>query len=116
MDGARDELLAGAGLAGDEHRALGLGHELRALDHVFHRAAAPDDAVVVELLVALADEVAVLGAQPLMLSARCDDQPGHAIATLDVVVTAVEVGHGKRRNLLSDYSSRSVVAKTMASF
>lgn len=27
-----------------------------------------------------------------------------AIATLDVVVTAVEVGHGKRRNLLSDYT------------
>lgn len=27
-----------------------------------------------------------------------------AIATLDVVVTAVEVGHGKRRNMLSDYT------------
>ena len=27
-----------------------------------------------------------------------------ALATLDVVVTAVEVGHGKRRNLLSDYT------------
>jgi DNA ligase-1 len=27
-----------------------------------------------------------------------------ATATLDVVVTAVEVGHGKRRNLLSDYT------------
>ena len=27
-----------------------------------------------------------------------------AIATLDVTVTAVEVGHGKRRNLLSDYT------------
>src|SRR4051812_26752668 len=27
-----------------------------------------------------------------------------AMATLDVVVTAVEVGHGKRRNLLSDYT------------
>jgi DNA ligase-1 len=27
-----------------------------------------------------------------------------AIATVDVVVTAVEVGHGKRRNLLSDYT------------
>lgn len=27
-----------------------------------------------------------------------------AIATLDVVITAVEVGHGKRRNLLSDYT------------
>ncbi|MBV9209087.1 MAG: ATP-dependent DNA ligase, partial [Acidobacteria bacterium] len=27
-----------------------------------------------------------------------------AVATLDVVVTAVEVGHGKRRHLLSDYT------------
>ena len=27
-----------------------------------------------------------------------------AIATLDVAVTAVEVGHGKRRHLLSDYT------------
>ncbi|MDT7603473.1 MAG: ligase 1 [Acidobacteriota bacterium] len=27
-----------------------------------------------------------------------------SLATLDVVVTAVEVGHGKRRNLLSDYT------------
>ena len=27
-----------------------------------------------------------------------------AVATLDVVVTAVEVGHGKRRSLLSDYT------------
>jgi DNA ligase-1 len=27
-----------------------------------------------------------------------------ALATLDVVVTAVEVGHGKRRSLLSDYT------------
>ncbi len=27
-----------------------------------------------------------------------------ALATLDVAVTAVEVGHGKRRNLLSDYT------------
>ena len=27
-----------------------------------------------------------------------------ALATLDVVVTAVEVGHGKRRDLLSDYT------------
>ena len=27
-----------------------------------------------------------------------------AIATLDVGGTAVEVGHGKRRNLLSDYT------------
>ena len=54
VDGARDQLLAGAGLAGDEHRALRLGHQLGPLDDVLHRAAAPDDAVVVELRVALA--------------------------------------------------------------
>ena len=59
VDRARDQLLAGAGLAGDEHRALGLGDELGAADHVLHRPAAADDAVVVELLVALAEQVAV---------------------------------------------------------
>ena len=35
--------------------------------------------------------------------ARFAQRP-RALATLDVVVTAVEVGHGKRRNLLSDYT------------
>ena len=69
VDGARHQLLAGAGLAGDEHRALGLGDQLGALDHLLHRAAAADDAVVIELLVALAEQVAVLacaaaGARP----------------------------------------------------
>ena len=63
----RDELLAGAGFAGNEDRALALGDELRAADHVLHRLAAPDDAVVVELLVALADEIPVLAAQTLMV-------------------------------------------------
>ena len=46
---------------------LRLGHQLGALDDVLHRAAAPDDAVVVELLVALAEQVAVLRAQALVL-------------------------------------------------
>ena len=48
VDRARDQLLAGAGLAGDEHRALGRRHQLGALDHLLDRAAAADDAVVVE--------------------------------------------------------------------
>ena len=39
-----------------------------------------------------------------------------AIATLDVVVTAVEVGHGKRRNLLSDYTLRFGAHSTTTSF
>ena len=49
--------------------------QLGASDHVLHRAAAPDDAVVVELLVALVEQVAVLRAQPLVLErAPHDDQ------------------------------------------
>ena len=59
VDGAGDELLARAGLAEDQHRALGLGDQLGAADHFFHGAAAPDDAVVIELLVALRDEIPV---------------------------------------------------------
>ena len=39
------------------------GDELGALDHFLHRAAAADDAVVVELGVALADQVLPLGLQ-----------------------------------------------------
>ena len=73
VDRARDQLLAGAGLAGDQHGALGLGHQLRPLDHFLHRPAAADDAVVIELLVALVDQIAVVGAQPLVLERAPDD-------------------------------------------
>src|SRR5262247_2655002 len=62
-----DELLARAGFAHDEDGALGLGDELRSADDFLHGAAAPDDPVVVEALVALVDQVAVLGPQPLMV-------------------------------------------------
>ena len=70
VDGPRDHLLAGAGLAGDEDRALGLGHQLRGVDHLLHAAAAADDAVVIELGVALADEIPVLGAAAADARAR----------------------------------------------
>ena len=50
VDRARHQLLAGAGLAGDEHRALGLGDQLGArLMTSCIAPAAADDAVVVEL-------------------------------------------------------------------
>ena len=65
MNEPRHHLLAGAGLAGDEHRALGRGDELRPVDHVLHRAAAADDAVVIELGVALAEQVLLFRLQPL---------------------------------------------------
>ena len=67
VNGARDELFAGAGLAGYQHRALGFGDELGLADHVLHRAAAPDDAVMVELFVALVQQVSLVRAQTLML-------------------------------------------------
>ena len=37
VDGARDQLLAGAGLAGEQHRALRFGDQLGARDHVENR-------------------------------------------------------------------------------
>ena len=73
VDRARDQFLPGAGLAGNEHRALGCGNELRTADDLFHRPAAADDAVVVELLVTFAEQVAVLGSQPLMVERPADD-------------------------------------------
>ena len=68
----RDELLAGAGLAGEEHRAARFGDELCPADHVEHGAAAADEAVVVELGVALAEQIAQAGARALIL-----EQPAH---------------------------------------
>ena len=74
VDRARDQLLAGAGLAGDEHRALRLARPAPPCWITSCIApAAADDAVVVELGVALADQVAVLGAQPLVLERAADD-------------------------------------------
>jgi hypothetical protein len=50
---------------GDEHGALGLGDELGALQDLLHRAAAADDPVVIELALALADQVLLFGLQTL---------------------------------------------------
>jgi len=41
VNGARDQLLAGAGLAGDEHGALGGGDQLGAVDDLDHRLLRP---------------------------------------------------------------------------
>src|SRR5437667_4629836 len=65
VDRARDELLARTGFAEDEHGALGFGDELRPPDHFLDRAAPADDPVMIELFVALAEEIAILGPQPL---------------------------------------------------
>ena len=76
VDRPRHQLLAGPGLPGHQHRAPGLGDQLRRLDDLLHDPAATHDAVVVELLVALAEEVPVVGLQPLGLRARAARRPG----------------------------------------
>jgi hypothetical protein len=67
VDEARHHLLAGAGLAGDQHGALRLRHQSAPLQHVLHRLAAADDAVVVELGVALADQILLLRLEAMAL-------------------------------------------------
>ena len=73
MNRPRDHLLAGARFAGDQHRALRLGDHLRGLDDVLDPPAAADDSVLVEFLVALAEQVSVLRPQPLMVDRAVDD-------------------------------------------
>ena len=117
VDGARDQLLAGAGLAGDQHRALGLRDQARGPNHLLHQAAAADDAVVVELLVALGDQVAVLRAQTLMLErARHDHEQLVDVERLLQVVERAELHRGNARSRPSraPSSSESEAARSPA--
>jgi hypothetical protein len=68
-----DHLLARAGLARDENRALGAGDDFSRSNHFLHAAAATDDAVVVEFGVAFADEIPVFGPQALVIERAVDD-------------------------------------------
>jgi hypothetical protein len=76
MNCAGDHLLARAGFPRDEHGALRLRDHFRRLDHLLHAPASPDDAVVIELGVALADQVSVLELQALVFdrAIRDDEQ------------------------------------------
>src|SRR5262245_46410232 len=49
MNGTRDQFLARAGLAPDEHSCLGWGHSLHLLQHVTERGAVPHDVLKVAL-------------------------------------------------------------------
>ena len=73
VNGARDHLLARARLAHDEHGAPRFGDDFGGPDDLFHPAATADQPVVIELGVALADEIPVLGAQPLMIERPAGD-------------------------------------------
>ena len=47
MDGARDQLLAGAGLPGDEHRGIGRGDLAHLLHHRLQALGAADEVSIV---------------------------------------------------------------------
>ena len=66
----RRELLAGAGLAGDEHRARRRRDGLEQLKEIAHRAAAADQAVDAIALLELRAQVGVLGSQAALLERR----------------------------------------------
>ena len=72
MNRARDDLLAGAGLAGDEDRAVGRRDGLEQLKQPRHRAALADDAFEAIPLLELRAQVRVLGFQPPLLERRVE--------------------------------------------
>ena len=100
VDGAGDQLLAGAGLAGDQRRALGLRDQAGGAHRLLHQAAAADDAVVVEVLVALGEQVAVLAAQALVLDRPLDHH--HQLVDLERLLQVVERAELHRRQRALD--------------
>ena len=106
VDGARDHFLAGAGLAGDEHRRGAGRHGLDHLAEVAHQAAAADDAGQAVALFELLTQVGVLGAQPALLERRlehvqqllelerlADEVGGTALDGIDRVLDGAVAGH-----------------------
>ena len=71
-DRARDELLAGARFAADEHRRVALGHFLDNRQHRLQRAARADDAVEVVDVLLRVPEVFDLVLQPPVLDGLFD--------------------------------------------
>ena len=90
VDRPRHQLLAGAGLAGQQHRAARLGHALGAREQLADGAAVADDPVVAELDVALVEQVAQAESGPLILDGapRDDQQFVHLERLLQVVAGA----------------------------
>ena len=67
VNGVRDQLLAGARLAADQHGGVGRRHLRHLLVHLAHRPAGADDAREVVALLQLLPKVRVLVDQPLLV-------------------------------------------------
>ena len=72
MNRARDDFLAGAGLAGDQDRAVGRRDGLEQLEQPLHRPALADDAFEAVALFELRAQVRVLRFQPPLLERRIE--------------------------------------------
>ena len=75
MDRARDDFLAGAGLAADENRARRARDGLERLKQIAHRPAASDDALEAVPLLQLLAQPGVLGLQPPLLDGAVERVP-----------------------------------------
>ena len=60
MNRPRDQLLAGAGLAEEQHRGIGVGHQLDRPEHLLHRRRAAEDLAEVQVGVERLAQVDVL--------------------------------------------------------
>ena len=78
VDRARDQLLAGAALARDQHRAVGARDLRHDVEHAAQRAAVADDVLEAVLRAQLALQRAVLGLEATVLD-RLLDEPAHHV-------------------------------------
>jgi hypothetical protein len=67
----RDQFLARAGLALDQHGAVHRSHELQALEHRLHRGALADDVVEPVPVAQLRPQLGVLLAEPRLVDRCC---------------------------------------------
>ena len=72
MNGARDDFLAGPGIAVDQNRAVGGRHRLEQLKQPRHRPALADDPLEPVALLELRSQIRVLRLQPPLLERRVE--------------------------------------------
>ena len=100
VERVRDQLLAGAALAADEHRHVGVGDPVDGLEQPAHRRAGADDALEAVGAVHLLEEPAVVAAQQHAFHHAADDHPELVVVErLRDVVRGAEL-HRLHRGLL----------------
>ncbi len=97
MHGACDELLPGATLAGDEHRAVGVRDLLHDVQHAAQRAALPDDALEAISRLQRVVEQAVFAAESAVFDGLFDQEMDQVEMGLVEGLFEIPVGPGPKR-------------------